>query len=103
MTSCFIHLFPSWLAITLRWCPLDPLRGGEPGGEPECQEGINAEDMGMALFLYLLWQVLYYVKTEHADKVGLPHFSPFGRGDIVQVVCCTYMIFVGGGVGVRSC
>ena len=70
MTSCFIHLFPSWLALTLRWYPLDPMRGGVPGAtEPECQDGIDKEDVGTAMALYLLWQVLYYIKTEVADKV----------------------------------
>lgn len=71
MTSCFIHLFPSWLALTLRWCPLDPMRGGTPGAEPECQEGFNAGDVGMATVVYLLWQVLYFIKTEVADKPKL--------------------------------
>lgn len=70
MTSCFIHLFPSWLALTLRWCPLDPWRGGTPSAEPECSEGINLGDMGLALFLYLLWQLLYYIKTEYQDRVS---------------------------------
>lgn len=69
MTSCFIHLFPSWLALTLRWYPLDPMRGGVPGAEPECQDGMDKEDVGTAMGLYLLWQVLYYLKTEVADKV----------------------------------
>lgn len=69
MTSCFIHLFPSWLALTLRWYPLDPMRGGVAGAEPECQDGIDMEDVGMTMGLYVLWQVLYYFKTEVADKV----------------------------------
>lgn len=69
MTSCFIHLFPSWLALTLRWCPRDPWRGGTIGVEPECTEGIDGGDVAMAIGLYLLWQVLYYIKTEYSEKV----------------------------------
>lgn len=69
MTSCFIHLFPSWLALTLRWCPRDPWRGGTVGAGLECAEGVNGGDVGMAIFVYLLWQVLYYIKTEHHEKV----------------------------------
>lgn len=45
------------------------MRGGTPGAEPECQEGFNAGDVGMATVVYLLWQVLYFFKTEVADKV----------------------------------
>ena len=37
---------------------------------PECSEGINFGDMGMALFLYVLWQLLYYIKTEYQDRVS---------------------------------
>lgn len=70
MTSCFIHLFPSWLAITMRWYPLDPMRGGTVGAEPECQAGIDMDDVVFSTGLYLLWQLLYYLKTEIVDKVG---------------------------------
>lgn len=69
MTSCFIHLFPSWLALTLRWYPLDPMRGGTAGAEPECQDGMDMGDVGTAMAMYLAWQVLYFFKTEVADKV----------------------------------
>ncbi len=69
MTSCFIHLFPSWFALTLRWYPLDPIIGGEVSAEPECPDGMDRGDIGTAFALYLLWQVLYYIKTEVADKV----------------------------------
>ncbi|CAB1111367.1 unnamed protein product [Ectocarpus sp. CCAP 1310/34] len=71
MTSCFIHLFPSWLALTLRWYPLDPMRGGTAGAEPECQDGIDMRDVGTAMAMYLAWQVLYFFKTEIADKPKL--------------------------------
>eukprot|EP00752_Nemacystus_decipiens_P006459 g5817.t1 len=71
MTSCFVHLFPSWLSLTLRWYPVDPMLGGAPGAEPECQDGIDKEDLGLAMALYLLWQALYYVKTEVFDKPKL--------------------------------
>lgn len=47
------------------------MRGGTPGAEPECQEGFNAGDVGMATVVYLLWQVLYFIKTEVADKVRI--------------------------------
>lgn len=69
MTSCFIHLFPSWLSLTLRWCPLDTLRGGDEGAVPECTAGMNMGDMATSIFLYLVWQLLYYIKTEHHERV----------------------------------
>lgn len=69
MTSCFIHLFPGWLCLTLRWWPIDTLRGGDGTSEPECTSGINLADVLVSLCLYLVWQVLYYIKTEFHEKV----------------------------------
>lgn len=69
MTSCYIHLFPGWLSLTLRWCPLDTLRGGEEGAEPECTAGVDAGDVMTSIALYVVWQALYYLKTELYDKV----------------------------------
>ncbi|CAM9784705.1 unnamed protein product, partial [Sphacelaria rigidula] len=68
MTSCYIHLFPGWLSLTLRWCPLDTLRGGEEGAEPECTAGVDAGDVMTSIALYVVWQALYYLKTELYDK-----------------------------------
>lgn len=66
------------------------MRGGTPGAEPECQEGFNAGDVGMALALYLLWQVLYFIKTEVADKVRT---GTCPEGKIAGCFKCIFYLF----------
>lgn len=88
MTSCFIHLFPSWLALTLRWWPIDTLRGGDGTSEPECTSGINSTDVWVSICLYLVWQVLYYIKTEHHEKVSFQRATVHsGSGSVARGSC----------------
>jgi len=58
MTSVYIHILPSMLFYTIRWS----------SKWPSSTESFRSTDMFAAMFGYLLWQTLYFMKTEYFDK-----------------------------------
>jgi len=64
LTSVFIHIFPPLVTFCLRWYPTryDILEDCSDCG----MSAINA--FGYSLVFYTIWQILYFVKTEIADK-----------------------------------
>eukprot|EP01039_Chlorochromonas_danica_P011335 gene11335-12651_t len=68
IVSVYIHILPCLLYYTLRWhlhCQADG--GGSVGIIPQCPS-LEVIDYVYATALYLLWQVLYILKTEVWDR-----------------------------------
>jgi Protein of unknown function (DUF2838) len=60
-SSVYIHFFPSLLTLSTRW-------HAQPRA-PVCGSGaVDAATFGMALLIYIVWQALYFVKTEIMDR-----------------------------------
>eukprot|EP01113_Clastostelium_recurvatum_P046817 TRINITY_DN8260_c0_g1_i2.p1 TRINITY_DN8260_c0_g1~~TRINITY_DN8260_c0_g1_i2.p1 ORF type:complete len:401 (-),score=79.79 TRINITY_DN8260_c0_g1_i2:37-1239(-) len=69
LTSVFIHLCPPLVTFCLRWYPLHGDLTTACGGGP-CTLGFNDTIM-MPMYLYMFWQVAYYLKTELIDRKKL--------------------------------
>lgn len=68
VSSVFIHIMPPLLSFCQRWYP--HLTGAPP--PPYLDTGITfAHFMALPLGFYLLWQLLYYYKTEVMDAPKL--------------------------------
>ena len=65
MTSVYLHLYPCLLTYALRW----PERTSSEYAFT--QQPLNWGDFGAACVGYIVWQTLYYVKTEVIDKEKL--------------------------------
>jgi len=63
ITSLFIHMFPPLLTYTTRW-HTDLFTNVSANDEK-----IHLFEIGYMLIFYVLWQVLYVVKTEYLDGV----------------------------------
>jgi len=63
ITSLFIHMFPSLLTYTIRW-HTDLFTNVSAN-----DERIHLFEIGYMLLFYVLWQVLYVLKTEYLDGV----------------------------------
>ena len=62
MTSVFIHILPCLLTYSLHWHA-----SGDPSYE-YCQETMTYRDFLNGCIGYVVWQCLYYAKTEVIDK-----------------------------------
>ena len=65
ITSVYIHILPAMLYYCLRW--YDP----EHGRDERQPLTLNLSDYLLASALYLLWQTMYFVKTEVVDRQKL--------------------------------
>eukprot|EP01112_Ceratiomyxa_fruticulosa_P009524 TRINITY_DN2487_c0_g1_i1.p1 TRINITY_DN2487_c0_g1~~TRINITY_DN2487_c0_g1_i1.p1 ORF type:complete len:435 (-),score=57.59 TRINITY_DN2487_c0_g1_i1:267-1571(-) len=65
LTSAFIHLCPPLVTFCLRWYPIEPECGGG-----SCKMTLY-ETFVIPMYLYLFWQLGYYIKTELVDRKKL--------------------------------
>lgn len=62
MTSIYIHILPAMLSVCVRWYGIS---------EENASISLSGTDYFNASVMYLLWQSLYYYKTEVRDKAYL--------------------------------
>jgi len=71
LTSVFIHVYPPLVTYCLRWYP----RAGDfhtiCGSEENSCELSFREGLMNPFYLYVYWQIAYYVKTEFLDRKKL--------------------------------
>ena len=63
-SSVYIHLFPGLLTYSTRWHNYD----AAVAAKCEAAGGIDVKAFGLALAVYIVWQAVYFVKTEVVDK-----------------------------------
>lgn len=66
ITSVYIHAFPLLLTFCIRWFP-----DGTNLDAEALNQGYSVYVMLLSVGLYLLWQVLYFLKTEMKDRAIL--------------------------------
>jgi len=76
VSTVWIHVLPSWLVYATRWQQTSSIGGGVAAARGHIQDRLlgldqcdafSAGDFATSLAFYLLWQVLYFAKTEVLD------------------------------------
>ncbi|KAJ3438151.1 hypothetical protein M0813_23962 [Anaeramoeba flamelloides] len=63
ITSLFLHIFPSLVTFILRW----KMHGNAICFPQDCNVSLW-QSIGFSFVLYLIWQILYFIKTEIVNE-----------------------------------